>query len=65
MFGRTCLGVVVSQQGSFMDFIIKLTKYLDDNGIEDVDFSLEGVSYDALGLDTIVYFPNIGVIVYD
>lgn len=48
-----------------MDFIIKLTKYLDDNGIEDVDFSLEGVSYDALGLDTIVYFPNIGVIVYD
>ena len=60
MFGRTCLGVVVSQQDSFMDFIIKLTKYLDDNGIEDVDFSLEGVSYDALGLDTIVYFPNIG-----
>lgn len=42
MFGRTCLGVVVSQQDSFMDFIIKLTKYLDDNGIEDVDFSLEG-----------------------
>lgn len=60
MFGRNCLGVVVSQQDSFMDFIIKLTKYLDDNGIEDVDFSLEGVSYDALGLDTIVYFPNIG-----
>ena len=26
MFGRTCLGVVVSQQDSFMDFIIKLTK---------------------------------------
>ena len=50
MFGRTCLGVVVSQQDSFMDFIIKLTKYLDDNGIED----------DALGLDTIVYFPKIG-----
>jgi hypothetical protein len=60
MFGRKCLGVVVKQGYSFMDFIIKLTKYLDDNGIEDVDFSLEGVSYDALGLDTIVYFPNIG-----
>lgn len=57
---RTYQVIVVSQQDSFMDFIIKLTKYLDDNGIEDVDFSLEGVSYDALGLDTIVYFPKIG-----
>ena len=60
MFGRTCLGIIVQRNDSFIDFIIKLTKYLDDNGIEDVDFSLEGVSYDALGLDTIVYFPNIG-----
>lgn len=60
MFGRTCLGVIVQRNDSFIDFIIKLTKYLDDNGIEDVDFSLEGVSYDALGLDTIVYFSNIG-----
>lgn len=59
MFGRTCLGVVVKQGYSFMDFLMKLTKYMDDNGIEDTDFSLEGVSYDALGLDTIVYFPNI------
>lgn len=60
MFGRTCLGIIVQWNDSFIDFIIKLTKYLDNNGIEDVDFSLEGVSYDALGLDTIVYFPNIG-----
>ena len=28
MFGRTCLGVIVQQNDSFMDFIIKLTKYL-------------------------------------
>lgn len=60
MFGRSCLGVVVKQGYSFMEFIINLTKYLDDNGVEDTDFSLEGASYDALGLDTIVYFPNIG-----
>lgn len=59
MFGRTCLGVVVKQGYSFMDFLMKLTKYMDGNGIEDTDFSLDGVSYDALGLDTIVYFPNI------
>jgi hypothetical protein len=60
MFGRTCLGVIVQQNDSFMDFIIKLTKYLDDNDVDDVDFKLEGATYDNLGLDTIVYFPNIG-----
>lgn len=65
MFGRTCLGVVVKQGYSFMDFLMKLTKYMDDNGIEDTDFSLEGVSYDALGLDAIVYFPNVGGIEHD
>lgn len=65
MFGRTCLGVVVRQGYSFMDFLMKLTKYMDDNGVEDTDFSLEGVSYDALGLDTIVYFPNLGGIEHD
>jgi len=65
MFGRTCLGVVVRQGYSFMDFLMKLTKYMDDNGVEDTDFSLEGVSYDALGLDTIVYFPNVGGIEHD
>lgn len=60
MFGRKCLGVIVKQGYSFMDFIINLTKYMDNNGVEDTDFSLEGASYDSLGLDTIVYFPNIG-----
>lgn len=60
MFGRKCLGVVV-KGCSFMEFIINLTRYMDDNGVEDTDFSLEGASYDALGLDTIVYFPRIEV----
>ena len=60
MFGRTCLGVIVQQNDSFMDFIIKLTKYLDDNDVDDVDFKLEGATYDSIGLDTLVNFPNIG-----
>lgn len=60
MFGRSCLGVVVKQGYSFMEFIINLTRYMDDNDVDDVDFKLEGVTYDNLGLDTIVYFPNIG-----
>lgn len=60
MFGRKCLGVVVKQGYSFLDFIINLTRYLDDNDVEDADFKLEGATYDNLGLDTVVYFPNIG-----
>lgn len=60
MFGRKCLGVVVKQGYSFMDFIINLTRYMDDNDVEDADFKLEGATYDNLGLDTVVYFPNIG-----
>lgn len=60
MFGRNCLGVVVKQGYSFMEFIINLTRYMDDNDVDDVDFKLEGATYDNFGLDTIVYFPNIG-----
>lgn len=60
MFGRSCLGVVVKQGYSFMEFIINLTRCMDDNDVDDIDFKLEGVTYDNLGLDTIVYFPNIG-----
>lgn len=61
MFGKTCLGVVVRNGYSYMDFLIKLTTYLNDNDFEDVDFSLEGVGVDELGLDSIVYFPNMEV----
>ena len=43
-----------------MDFIINITRYRDDNDVEDADFKLEGAAYDNLGLDTVVYFPNIG-----
>ena len=60
MFGRKCLGVIVKQGYSFMDFIINLTSYMDDNDVDDIDFKLEGATYDNLGLDTVVYFPNIG-----
>ena len=60
MFGKTCLGVVVRSGDSFMAFLIALTKYLDEQGIEDMDCELESASYDDLGKDTIVYFPRIG-----
>ena len=60
MFGKKCLGVVVRSGDSFMAFLIALTKYLDEQGIEDMDCELESASYDDLGKDTIVYFPRIG-----
>ena len=59
MFGRTCLGVVVRNGYSYMDFMFKLTKYLEENSVDDADLKLEGVSTDNMGLDTIVYFPKI------
>lgn len=58
MFGRTCLGVVVKNGYSYMDFLIKLTQYLDENNVNDVELKLEGVAVDDLGMDTIVYFPR-------
>lgn len=61
MHGQKCLGVVIKKGYSYMGFLVKLTTYLDDNDFEDVDFSLEGVDVDNLGLDTIVYFPNMEV----
>ena len=59
MFGEKCLGIVVRQGNSYMEMLMKLTQYLDDNSIEDADLQMEGVSVDELGLDSIVYFPKI------
>lgn len=59
MFGRKCLGIVVKQGNSYMEMLMELTKYLDDNNIKDSDLELEGVCVDELGMDTIVYFPKI------
>lgn len=59
MFGRHCIGIIVKKGSSYMDCLIKLTSYLQEQGYDDVDFKLEGIRVDDLGLDTIIYFPNI------
>lgn len=59
MFGRRCIGAVVREGDSFMDFMVRLTQFLDENDVDCENSDLEGASYDSLGLDTIVYFPNI------
>lgn len=59
MFGRTCLGVIVKMGYSEIEFIIKLTDYLNNYlDVIDLEFA-EGISMDNLGLDTIVYFPKL------
>ena len=54
-FHRDCLGVIVRQENSIMDFLLRLTEYFDDHGIYDTD------SYEVYGTDVIVYFPQIEV----
>ena len=60
-FHRDCLCVIVRQENSVMDFLLRLTEYFDDHGIDDTEFSLEGTSYEVYGTDVIVYFPQIEV----
>lgn len=40
MFGRTCLGVVISRGSSFMDFFMQLTGYLDEQNVDDANCEL-------------------------
>jgi hypothetical protein len=60
MFGKKCMGIVVKQDYSYLEMLVELTRFLDAHLYDDVECKLEGVSCDSLGLDTIVYFPNIG-----
>jgi hypothetical protein len=59
MFGKTCLGIVISEGFSYMEVLVKLTRYLDENDVDDLDLKLESPAIDSLGLDTILYFPRI------
>lgn len=57
MFGKKCIGIVVSNGHSYMNMMMELTRYLD-NYADEIDLdTLEGMSVDSLGMDTIVYFP--------
>lgn len=59
MFGRTCLGLVVSDHiGQVVRFFVRLG-YLDENLQENLlDAQMR---HDDLGMDTIVYFPDVAV----
>lgn len=63
MFGEQCLGVIVNEGNSCMEFMMDLTSYLAKmSASDDKDFDLgfaEGMCSDSLGKDSIVYFPAI------
>lgn len=62
MFGRKCLGVIIKQGNSCMEFMMDLTTYITQKSADDEDFDLgfsEGMCTDDFGKDSIVYFPTI------
>ena len=43
MFGRKCLGAVIREGYSYLDFLVNLTQYLDTYGIDDADLEPNGL----------------------
>ena len=58
MYGKQCLGFIVKQGTNVFQAIMEFTHFLDEKDYDDVDLECEGVAYDNMGLDMIVYFPN-------
>ena len=59
MFGRLTIGIIVKQDCNIFEMFAELTKYLSENEFDDELFELENTAIDDLGLDSIIYFPNI------
>ena len=60
MFGRTCLGVVVPNAKSQMEFVFHLGQ-ISGSSMDGAGFALPKVYTDSMGLNTIVYWPDVGV----
>ena len=57
MFSRYCVGIVC--RGSVYKQIIRLCDFLYENGVDSAEEALGKVCVDSLGLEEIVYFPEI------
>lgn len=57
MFGRQCVGIVV--EGDVFKQIVRLCDFLHENGVESVEEVLGRIQMDSMGLDKIVYFPDL------
>ena len=53
------LGILVKGDNSYMETVMELTQYFDDNNVDDVKLELEGMYVECQGDDVIVFFPNI------
>lgn len=58
MFGNTCIGFSVNPQNLFIAKV-RLAEYLINHGISRGLEIVNGCSQDELGLDLIIYFPNL------
>lgn len=64
MYGKSCLGVIISRGESFGDLfahIIEGMEYFDVDGLtkEDLIMGIQTMEYDSMGMDTIVYFRKV------
>ncbi|MBF6332459.1 hypothetical protein [Nocardia transvalensis] len=63
MFGATCVGVVVERSGHAGLFVMALAEALadanDTSAFEEAAELFANQREDAMGLDTIVYWPNL------
>lgn len=58
MFNEICPGIIVSAGNSYLKMIADLVKFFGEHEFDDAYMEFDGMSVDCLGLDTIVYFPN-------
>lgn len=57
MYGKTCAGIICDSCENYITLAMQLTVFLMENGIDDPVYELGRPSIDALGMDTILYFP--------
>lgn len=56
MFGKKCVGIVCNDTSTVM---VDLSQYLFEHSVTDVRDALGTICYDNLGLQYIVYFPDV------
>ena len=57
MYGDTCVGIVCDYP---LEVLVELCQYLADNDIDDFHEYLSGVRQDSMGMENIIYFPELG-----
>lgn len=57
MFGKKCIGIVTDR--NMLEFMIELSDYLHECGVEKVSEELEQVRWDNMGLEMVIYFPRL------